>query len=86
MTDIPDAMLVIAGDGPLSDQLHQAARVVGDGCAARTGADRRDTDIYAMRRLRVPVTFEGRPLALLEAATRACRFSRTPIPKRRVGR
>ncbi|HUP74780.1 MAG TPA: glycosyltransferase [Acidimicrobiales bacterium] len=83
MADIPDALLVIAGDGPLSDELHQAARVVGARVRllGRVPIDE-IADIYAMADVFVfPSRYEGRPLALLEAATAGLPILATPIPE-----
>ncbi|MEO8695792.1 MAG: glycosyltransferase [Acidimicrobiales bacterium] len=83
MADIPDAMLVIAGDGPLADDLQQAARVVGERVRllGRVPIDE-IADIYAMADVFVfPSRYEGRPLALLEAATAGLPILATPIPE-----
>jgi glycosyltransferase involved in cell wall biosynthesis len=83
MADIPDAMLVIAGDGPLSEELHHAARVVGERVRllGRVPIDE-IADIYSMADVFVfPSRYEGRPLALLEAATAGLPILATPIPE-----
>jgi glycosyltransferase involved in cell wall biosynthesis len=83
MADIPDAMLVIVGDGPLADDLRQAARVVGERVRllGRVPIDE-IADIYAMADVFVfPSRYEGRPLALLEAATAGLPILATPIPE-----
>jgi glycosyltransferase involved in cell wall biosynthesis len=83
MADIPDAMLVIAGDGPLSEELQHAARVVGERVRllGRVPIDE-IADIYSMADVFVfPSRYEGRPLALLEAATAGLPILATPIPE-----
>ena len=83
MADIPDAMLVIAGDGPLTEELHAAARDVGDRVRllGRVPIDQ-IADVYAMADVFVfPSRYEGRPLALLEAATAGLPILATPIPE-----
>ena len=83
MADIPDAMLVIAGDGPLSEELHHAARVVGERVRllGRVPIDE-IADVYSMADVFVfPSRYEGRPLALLEAATAGLPILATPIPE-----
>lgn len=83
MADIPDAMLVIAGDGPLAGELQQAARVVGERVRllGRVPIDE-IADVYAMADVFVfPSRYEGRPLALLEAATAGLPILATPIPE-----
>jgi glycosyltransferase involved in cell wall biosynthesis len=81
MADIPDATLVIAGDGPLTEELHKAARAVGDRVRllGRVPIDQ-IADVYAMADVFVfPSRYEGRPLALLEAATAGLPILATPI-------
>lgn len=83
MADIPDAILVIAGDGPLSEELHHAARVVGERVRllGRVPIDE-IADVYSMADVFVfPSRYEGRPLALLEAATAGLPILATPIPE-----
>ena len=83
MADIPDAVLAIAGDGPLAAELEYAARAVGDRVRllGRVPIDE-IADVYAMADVFVfPSRYEGRPLALLEAATAGLPILATPIPE-----
>jgi glycosyltransferase involved in cell wall biosynthesis len=83
MAQIPDAMLAIAGDGPLVAELEYIARALGDRVRllGRVAIDE-IADVYAMADVFVfPSRYEGRPLALLEAATAGLPILATPIPE-----
>ncbi|TML14192.1 MAG: glycosyltransferase family 4 protein [Actinobacteria bacterium] len=83
MADIPDAILAIAGDGPLAAELAYAAHGVGDRVRliGRVPIDE-IADVYAMADVFVfPSRYEGRPLALLEAATAGLPILASPIPE-----
>jgi glycosyltransferase involved in cell wall biosynthesis len=83
MADIPDAVLAIAGDGPLAAELEYSGRAVGDRVRllGRVPIDE-IADVYAMADVFVfPSRYEGRPLALLEAATAGLPILATPIPE-----
>jgi glycosyltransferase involved in cell wall biosynthesis len=81
MLEVPDALLVIVGDGPLVDELEYLARGLNDRVRllGRVPIDEIG-DIYAMADIFVfPSRYEGRPLALLEAATAGLPILATPI-------
>jgi glycosyltransferase involved in cell wall biosynthesis len=83
IADIPDAVLVIAGDGPLRADLECAARAVADRVhfLGRVPIDDM-ADVYAMADVFVfPSRYEGRPLALLEAVTAGLPILATRIPE-----
>ena len=81
MLDVTDAILVIVGDGPLVDELEYLARGLSERVRllGRVPIDE-IADIYAMADIFVfPSRYEGRPLALLEAATAGLPILATPI-------
>ena len=81
MADVADATLVIVGDGPLAAELADAAREWGDRVRiiGRVPIEQMG-DVYAMADAFVfPSRYEGRPLALLEAATAGLPLLATPI-------
>jgi glycosyltransferase involved in cell wall biosynthesis len=83
MADIPDAVLVLAGDGPLTTEFERIAQPLGDRVRmlGRVGIDE-IADVYAMADVFVfPSRYEGRPLALLEAATAGLPILASPIPE-----
>jgi glycosyltransferase involved in cell wall biosynthesis len=83
MADIPDATLVIVGDGPLADELNAAANDLGDRVRmiGRVPIEQMG-DVYAMADAFVfPSRYEGRPLSLLEAASVGLPLLATPIPE-----
>lgn len=83
MAKVPDAILVIAGSGPLEDEYRAVAadyrnrvRFIG-----RLPIDEMG-EVYALADAFVfPSRFEGRPLALLEAAACGLPILATPIPE-----
>ena len=81
MVDVPDATLVIVGDGPLAADLADAAAELGDRVrmVGRVPIEQMG-DVYAMADAFVfPSRYEGRPLSLLEAATAGLPILATPI-------
>jgi glycosyltransferase involved in cell wall biosynthesis len=81
LADVPDATLVIVGDGPLSDEIAAAANDLGDRVRliGRVPIEQMG-DVYAMADAFVfPSRYEGRPLALLEAVTAGLPIVATPI-------
>jgi glycosyltransferase involved in cell wall biosynthesis len=83
MSDIADAVLVLAGDGPLTTEFERIAQPLGERVRllGRVGIDE-IADVYAMADVFVfPSRYEGRPLALLEAATAGLPIVASPIPE-----
>jgi glycosyltransferase involved in cell wall biosynthesis len=81
MADVPDATLVLVGDGPLADEFASAATGLGDRVRmiGRVPIEQMG-DVYAMAdAFLFPSRFEGRPLALLEAVTAGLPIVATPI-------
>ena len=77
------AVLVLAGDGPLTGELERLAEPLGERVRmlGRVSIDE-IADVYAMADVFVfPSRYEGRPLALLEAATAGLAILASPIPE-----
>ena len=78
-----DAVLVLAGDGFLAGELERLAEPLGERVRmlGRVSIDE-IADVYAMADVFVfPSRYEGRPLALLEAATAGLAILASPIPE-----
>jgi glycosyltransferase involved in cell wall biosynthesis len=78
---LPEAMLVIVGDGPLEDFYRTASARYGDRVRLLGRVPSEEMgDVYAMADVFVfPSRYEGRPLALLEAATCGLPIVASPI-------
>jgi glycosyltransferase involved in cell wall biosynthesis len=78
---LPEAMLVIVGDGPLEDVYRTASARHGDRVRLLGRLPSEEMgDVYAMADVFVfPSRYEGRPLALLEAATCGLPIVASPI-------
>lgn len=82
---VPDAYLVIAGAGELADELNRLAADLGDRVRliGRVDAERMG-DVLALADAFVfPSRYEGRPLALIEAASAGLPIIASPIAENR---
>ena len=80
-TDLPDAVLVMVGEGPMRHGLEQAARATGLAASVRFAGSRRDVPelLPAFDVLALPSRWEGMPRVLVEAAAAGVPVVATPV-------